>query len=83
MLDNELITRETNVFEALDRAPDGRMLFRQDAFNPELECGILTRVLTLGEATNRCGIRNLPRLLKQLNASTTKNAQHSCQEASQ
>ncbi len=63
------ITPRTTVFEALDCAPDARTLFRRRAFNPELECGVMTRVLSLQEASDRCGIRDLPKLLKELNAS--------------
>ena len=69
MTDDDPITPETTVFAALDRAPDARVLFRERAFNPELECGVMTRVLSLQEAADRCGIRDLPKLLRQLNAS--------------
>jgi hypothetical protein len=63
------ITPRTMVFDALDRAPDARTLFRRQGFNPELECGVMTRVLSIEEAAERCGVRDLPKLLKELNAS--------------
>ena len=69
MSKDEPITQRTTVFEALDRAPAARTLFRQRAFSPELECGVLTRSLSLEQAADHCGIADLPRLLKQLNTS--------------
>ncbi len=69
MSKDEPITPRTTVFEALDRAPAARTLFRQRAFNPELECGVLTRSLSLEQAAEHCGIADLSRLLKELNAS--------------
>ncbi len=47
---DEPITPATNLFEALDRAPDARLLLRRRGLNPELECGVLTRALSLEEA---------------------------------
>ncbi len=69
MQEEQPITPRTIVFDALDRAPDARMLFRRRAFNPELECCVMTRVLSLQEAADRCGVRDLPKLLNELNAS--------------
>ena len=46
-----------------------RTLFRLRAFNPELECGVLTRAPSLEQAADHCVISDLPRLLKELNAS--------------
>ncbi len=40
----QAITPRTMVFDALDRGPHARTLFRRRAFNPELECGVMTRV---------------------------------------
>ncbi len=67
--EEQSITPRTMVFDALDRAADARMLFRRRGFNPELECGVMTRVLSIEEAAERCGVRELPKLLKELNAS--------------
>ena len=62
------ITRDTLVAEALERVPNGTMLFLRHGFDPHINCGDLTHETPLGQAQWDCGLRAVDELIDELNA---------------
>ncbi len=62
------ITRDTLVAEALERVPNGIMLFLRHGFDPRINCGDMIHETTLGQAEWDCGLRAVDELIDKLNA---------------
>lgn len=66
------ISVDTTVAEALANSPDAARLFERHGVDPRAECGMFTRLLTLDEAAMKCGLRDVERLVEELNTARKK-----------
>lgn len=74
-MNEEIITEEWTVAEALGCTPDALGLFQKYGVNPLTDCGPNRTFLHLDETPARCGIEQVTALIADLNAAVAAQAQ--------
>lgn len=74
-MDEEIVTEEWTVAEALGCTPDALSLFQKHGVNPITDCGLNRTFLRLDEIPARCNVEQLEALIAELNAAVAAKAQ--------
>jgi len=70
-MDEEIITEDLTVAEALGCVPDALRMFQKHGVNPITDCGPNRTILRLDETPARCNVDDLDALIADLNAAAT------------
>ena len=68
------IDRKTLVVEAWKSCPEAPDIFRSHGVDPGSDCAVVRDNTTLEDAEDWCGLRDLPRLIDQLNEALAASA---------